>query len=46
LGDIELYHSIDPVDGTFNGVSLLDNSIIMIGAENGVDVDKLLKLLE
>ena len=46
LGDKELYHAIDPVDGTFNGVSLLDNSVIMIGAESGVDVDKLLKLLK
>lgn len=45
LGSIELIYAIDPVDGSFNGIALLDDSLLMIGAEKGVDIDLLFKAL-
>lgn len=46
MGNKELYYTTDPVDGSFNGTALLENSILVIGAENGVDISLLLKALE
>lgn len=45
LGNIELYHAVDPADGTFMGTALLNNSLLMIGAECDINVKQLLKEL-
>jgi len=42
----ELYHVIDPIDGTFSGTAVLDDSLLDIGAEKGVDVEALIDLLK
>lgn len=45
FGNIEFFYAIDPVDGSFNGTAVLSDSLLFIGAEKGVDIDKLLKTL-
>lgn len=41
-----MYYSIDVIDHSFGGVALLDDSIVMIGAEEGVDIELLLDSIE
>lgn len=45
LNDIVMYCTIDQYDHTFSGVALLDNSILMVGAEDGADIELLLDSL-
>lgn len=44
--DIELMYAIDTKDGTFNGIAIFDDSTLQIGAEKGIDADKILKALQ
>lgn len=46
LGDKILYYSIDAADKSFNGYAVLDDSMLMIGAQSGVDMDSILNLLK
>ncbi|MGE5494655.1 MAG: hypothetical protein ACM3S4_05080 [Burkholderiales bacterium] len=46
FGNTELLYAIDPVDGSFNGTAVLSDSLLLIGAEKGVDVEKLLEILK
>ena len=46
LGNKEFNYAIDPADGSFVGTALLDNSLIIVGAEKGVDTEKLIDLLK
>lgn len=46
LGDTELYYAIDPSDGSFNGTAVLSDSLLFVGAEKKVDMEKLLETLE
>ncbi len=41
-----MYYAIDKVDGVFDGIVLLDDSILWIAAEAGVDLDLVWQLLE
>ena len=45
-GNIDLLYAIDPIDSSFNGTAILDDSLLIIGAEKGVDTKELLKILE
>lgn len=45
LNDIVMYCTIDQYDHTFSGVALLDGSILMVGAEDGADIELLLDSL-
>lgn len=43
--NIEIYYAIDPDDGSFVGTAVLDGSLLIIGAEKGVDIEGLFKTL-
>jgi len=40
-----LYYGIDPQEKTFDGISLLEDSILMIGADADIDIDSLIEAL-
>ena len=40
-----LYYGIDPTTGTFDGISLLEDSILLIGTDVDVDFDKLIEAM-
>lgn len=46
LGDKTMQYAIDSADGTFDGFVLLENSILRIYADKGVDLDLIWSLLE
>lgn len=46
LKNTKLIYAIDPADGSFNGTAVLSDSLLFIGAEKGVDFEKLLKQLK
>ena len=46
LGDKTMQYAIDTADGSFDGVVLLENSILKIYADKGVDLDLIWSLLE
>jgi len=46
LGNKEFIYTTDLVDGSFMGTALLDNSLLTIGAEKGVDTDLLIKAIK
>jgi hypothetical protein len=46
LGDRTMQYAIDPADGTFDGVVLLENSVLRIYADKGVNLDLIWSLLE
>lgn len=45
-GAYTLYYGIDPTTGTFDGISLLDDSILLVGADVSIDIDKLIESLK
>ncbi len=45
FGNTEFLYAIDPVDGSFSGTAVLDSALLIIGAEKGVDIEELLKIL-
>lgn len=45
LGYAEIYYAIDSTDGSFAGTAVLDDSLLIIGAEEGIDIEKLLETL-
>lgn len=46
LGGKTMQYAIDPADGTFDGFVLLEDSILQIYADQGVDLDLIWSLLE
>lgn len=46
LDNTDLLYAIDPIDGSFNGTAILDDSLLIIGAEKGIDINKLLEVLK
>ncbi len=46
LNNIELYYAIDPIDGSFFGTAVLDDSLLIVGAEKGIEIDRLLDILK
>ena len=38
LGNVKLSYALDKVDGVFDGVAIVDDSILWISAESGVDI--------
>lgn len=46
LKSTEFIYVIDPADGSFNGTAVLSDSLLFIGAEKGVDIEKLLTRLK
>lgn len=46
LDNTDLLYAIDPIDGSFNGTAILDDSLLIIGAEKGIDINILLEVLK
>ncbi len=46
FGNKELFYTTDPVDGSFVGTALLDDSLLIIGAENGIDTGQLINAMK
>ena len=46
FGDTDFFYAIDSEDGSFAGTAVLDDSLMIIGAEKGVDIERLLKTLK
>lgn len=44
-GGEKMYYAIDPIDGSFMGTAIIDNSIVYVGAGYGVDIELLLDML-
>jgi hypothetical protein len=45
LNNIDLLYTKDSVDGSFNGTAVLSDSLLFVGAEKDIDIEKLLKTL-
>lgn len=46
FNNTEFIYAIDTEDGSFNGTAVLNDSLLLIGAEKGVNIEKLLEALK